>query len=412
MIGLIGINHHTARADLRSAFALSIAEASMLVEDWIACGLLEGAVILSTCNRVEIYYTIETDTPNSVEQTLIYSFLCNLELSPRYASLLETKRDKAVYEHLFRLSSGLESLVLGETQILGQIKEAYRMASLSGHCPGNLSRLFHRSFEVAKRIRSEYIVHATPLSAGSVAVDKLFALKETLGSVLIVGAGTMADTVYQHLFHHRHRDIVVYNRTRERAEKFARSHPEARIAYEGELLREISLADVIIVATGAPSPIIHAEDLDISSGKKMIVDLAVPRNVAPEVDELEHITLITLDELSDLGIQLGADKLLEVDRVIQEYVGLHHSWVEGAELREVICTIQQAMEQLLERELAGLPASLTDTDRQLIHYWDEHLKTSYSTAIVTALKELSSKGVKKYADAMHTVFKQILNKPE
>ena len=187
MIGLIGINHQIADIEKRSAFALTSGEASLIVEDWIACHFVKGAVILSTCNRVEIYYDVETTCPAAVEQKLIHSLLSNLELSVRYGEYLMKLRDADAYEHLFRLASGLESMVIGETQILGQLKEAYRMASLSGHCSGVLSRLFHRAFEVAKRVRSEYILSSTPISAGSAAVDKLFSLPSLPIWVLILG---------------------------------------------------------------------------------------------------------------------------------------------------------------------------------------------------------------------------------
>lgn len=411
MIGLIGVNHHTAKIDERSAFALSGAEAGMLIEDWIACGFLRGAVILSTCNRVEIYYDVDTECLSSTENKLIHSFLSNLELSPRYVHLLDTKRNEAVYQHLFRLAAGLESMVIGETQILGQLKEAYRMASLAGYCTGNLSRLFHRAFEVAKRIRSEYIVSATPLSAGSVAVDKLFATVQSVGRVLIVGAGVMSDTIYDHLVYKGHQDIVVYNRTRERAERFAETHPKVRVACEGELPKEIQQAAAIIVATSAPSPIILPEHVLEEYGNKVVIDLAVPRNVASDVEKLKHITLIGIDELSELGLALDEMKLQEISNIISEYVEAHKLWVDGAQMREVIATIQQATYKLLDKELGHLPNSLSDKELGLIKQWDEHFRTTISTAIVSSLREVTEDGRKqKYSHVIQSLFQHILNK--
>lgn len=412
MTGLISINHRLAGVDERSAFALSEGEASMLVEDWIACGLLTGAVVLSTCNRVEIYYSAEDGCASASERRLIDSFLRNLELSPRYAQYLECKRDEDVYRHLFRLAAGLESIVVGETQILGQLKEAYRMASLAGHCPGSMARLFHRAFEVAKRVRSEYLVSATPHSAGSAAVEQMLRILPQPRQTLIVGAGLIADTVCEHLRHHGISNIVVYNRTRERAERFASQHPELRIACEGELTRELLDAEAVLVATSAPSPIIKAEDFAPEGPHPtLFIDLAVPRNIAPEVGDIEGVTLISIDELTELGASLDLVQLEQIDSIIEEYILLHKQWVEGAQLREAIGSIQQTASRLLDKELSLLPSQLSPEERELIKQWDEHLRTTYTTAIVAALREVSDEGRKrKYPEALKAVFDHIQNK--
>ncbi len=411
MIGLIGVNHQTAGVDERSKFSLTGAEANMLVEDWISCGFFSGAVILSTCNRVEIYYNAETESPEFTERRIIDSFLQNLELSSRYGQYLMTKRDEDVYRHLFRLTSGLESLVVGETQILGQVKEAYRMASLSGHCPGTLSRLFHKSFEVAKRLRNDYLISTVPLSAGSAAVDCLLGQKATPTEVLILGAGIMADTIYDHLLYRGLRNIVVYNRTRERAERFAQTHPQASIIYESDLKPALQRADAIIVATSAPSPIIYPEDLSNNVQGQVIIDLAVPRNVHPDVAQLEGVSLITIDQLEELGVQMNAETVGEVDELIEEYVLSHKQWVNGAEMREVIGTIHRATQLLLEREISLLPNGFTEEEQRLISRYDEHLKTTYTTAITTALREISEDGKKRqYSLVMQQLFSNIINK--
>ncbi len=411
MIGLIGINHQIADIEKRSAFALTSGEASLIVEDWIACHFVQGAVILSTCNRVEIYYDVETTCPAAVEQKLIHSLLSNLELSVRYGEYLMKLRDADAYEHLFRLASGLESMVIGETQILGQLKEAYRMASLSGHCSGVLSRLFHRAFEVAKRVRSEYILSSTPISAGSAAVDKLFSLPNKPNRVLIVGAGLMADTIYEHLLHHNAEHIVVYNRTRERAEKFREQHPKAEIASENSLERELRLADAIIVATSAPSPIVYSEHVRPEYGAKTIIDLAVPRNVASEVDTLSHITLYTIDALEDLGQSVDQDIHNKVASIISEYVQIHQQWMNGAQMREAIGAIQRATSLLLEKELAYNDSTLSEKEELLLKQHREHFRVTISTAIVSALRDVSEDGHRhRYVDAVQAIFEKIASK--
>lgn len=385
----------------------------MLMEDWIACGLLSGGLILSTCNRVEIYYDAPSEAPEATERRLIKSFLSNLELSQRYAQYLSTLRDEAVYRHLFRLSAGLESLVVGETQILGQIKASYRMASIAGHCTGSLSRLFHRAFEVAKRIRHSYFLSSTPRSAGSAAVDYLLEYLPTPRKLLIVGAGQIADTAYEHLLRRGQepQSIIIYNRTRERAERFAEAHPGARVACEGELNGLLSSADAIIVATSAPSPIVQPHHLPDTQGKRIVIDLAVPRNVAVEVGNLPYVQLLSIDELGGLDTQLSAEDLAGIHQLIEEYVHAHRQWVAAAPIREVISEVQEASERLLAYEIEHLPTSLSPEERQLIVRWNEHFRTTYTTAIVAALRELSEEGaVRKYSEAIRQIFTAIKDK--
>lgn len=394
MIGLIGIDHTTATIDERAALALTPAEGSMLIQDWQACGLLTGAVILSTCNRVEIYYEAEDGCHASVERRLRGSLLGNLEVSPRLSNKLRTLREADAVEHLFRLGAGLESMVMGETQILGQLKDAYRYASAHALCTGALARLFHRAFEVSKIIRSSYFVASSSLSAGGAAVDRLLAdAPELIGRpTLIVGAGLMAETIFERLSALGAEGVCVYNRTRERAERFAEHHPTARIAYERTLRHEVEQAEVIFVATSAPSPIIEAEHLPQLHGRKTIFDLAVPRNVAEVVGTLPHIRLYSIDDLSGYGEALSADDRAHIDQIITEHTRDYLHWVEGAHLRSVIGRIHSATDAILRSEQEALPTSLSTELREEVKRYQAHLATTLSTALTTALRELSDDG--------------------
>lgn len=414
MIGLIGIDHHSASVGERSVFSLSASEASMLIEDWQACGLLQGAVVLSTCNRVEIYYEADGVCHSAVERRLIASLLSNLELSPRLASKLRGLRGEEAMRHLFRLASGLESMVVGETQILGQLKEAYRQASACALCTPLLSRLFHRAFEVGKRIRTDYMVSASPLSAGSAAVDKLLRdAPNTLdGEILIIGAGLMAETIYHRLVELGAKHINVYNRTRERAERFAQAHPKARVYCERELSEVISISESVFVATSAPSPIVLREHFlseDQQGRERYIFDLAVPRNVEETVGLLPSVRLYSIDELGDMGLVLSSEVEEAASSIIEEYLSLFVRWTEGAHLRETIGTLQRTTAWLTERELAALPHDLSDAQRQLISHYDEHLRITITTALVSALRKVSDEGQRsRYVEVIDDLCQHIL----
>lgn len=415
MIGLIGINHKQASVDERAAFALSPAEASMLIEDWQACGLLQGAVVLSTCNRVEIYYEAESGCQAATEARLVRSLLSNLEVSPRLGSKMTLLRDEEAVRHLFRLASGLESMVVGETQILGQLKDAYRMASSYGLCNGVLSRLFHRAFEVAKRIRTSFLVSGSPLSAGSVAVDKLLreAPEVWHEPILIVGAGMMAEKTFERLHELGASQIGVYNRTRERAQRFAEHHPSAHVYCEGELRSAIERAHAIFVATSAPSPIILPDMLVQRVAMCYIFDLAVPRNVAESVASLPYVQLYSIDQLSQMGLQLDTLQLEEIEAILDQHIELFVRWREGAQMREAIGTIQRAADSLLERELSKLPSTLSPQERALIEQYDEHLRTTFTTALASSLREISHEGKRRrYIEAICALFDNIISKEQ
>lgn len=386
----------------------------MLVEDWQACGLLKGAVVLSTCNRVEIYYEADGVCHSAVERRLVASLLSNLELSPRLASKLKALRGEEAMRHLFRLASGLESMVVGETQILGQLKEAYRQASACALCTPLLSRLFHRAFEVGKRIRTEYMVSASPLSAGSAAVDKLIKdAPHTLeGEILIVGAGLMAETIYHRLVELGAKHINVYNRTRERAERFAQSHPKARIYCERELSEVLILSQSIFVATSAPSPIVlraHLDAREFLNSERYIFDLAVPRNVEEAVGALPGVRLYSIDELGEMGLILSSETEAATSAIIEEHLSLFVRWTEGAHLRETIGALQRTTTWLTERELSALPHELSDVERQLIAHYDEHLRVTITTALVSALRKVSDEGQRsRYVEVIDDLCRYIL----
>lgn len=413
MIGLIGINHKTASIDERAAFALSSSEAVMLIEDWKAAGYVEGAIVLSTCNRVEIYYESQSNCPASADR-LIESLLDNLEVSPRLHSKMFSLRGEAMARHLFRLASGLESMVIGETQILGQVKDAFRLATSENQSTPLLSRLFHRAFEAAKRIRSQYLISATPLSAGSAAVDFVLSQAKHIldAPILIVGAGQMAETIVAHLLHLGARQVGIYNRTRDRAERFLERHPELRIHCEGDLGTALLEAEAIFVATSASNPIILPEHLHGRKAAQWLFDLAVPRNISEQVGTLPLTHLYTIDDLRTEEMQEHTAKLIsEAEVILEEVLADFVQWTQGSKLREVIALIQQSSDAILERELANLPNTLTESERTLISQYDQHLRTTYATSIIAALREIAEPtGQTKHLEAMRAVFQHVLNK--
>ena len=403
MIGLISINHKTASLSRRELFALTSEEATVLVRLWKEEEGVAGAMVLSTCNRLEIYYDSSEKITRELESRLLESLYRFKQVRHRGdESIFVTARHEEAVLHLFRLDSGLESMVLGETQILGQIKEAYRQATAAGQTTSVLSRLCHRTFETAKRVRSEYLLSATPISAGAAAVDLLY-------EHLILGAGQMAEVITDRLRELEHPAFALYNRTKSRAESFATKHGITSVYSEDQLPEALASHDITFVATSSLSPIVTQEVLPHEPRAQVFFDLAVPRNVDPALEEYHHLHLYTIDDLRRKGGQLlHPQDQRALASYLESMVSDFIQWCEAAEVREVIGLIQQVSQQILHKELSHLPSTLDEETKALIGQWDEHLRITYTTAIVSALRELSEQSsTSKYSEALRLLFTHI-----
>ena len=417
MIGLISINHKTASLSRREQFALGEEEAVQLISQWQGEQGLLGGFVLSTCNRLEIYYEAPNQVTPELESTLIRSLYRFKRI--RHSgdeSIFTTLHHTEAIRHLFRLACGLESMVLGETQILGQLKEAYRRATTHEQSTSVISRLCHRAFETAKKVRSEYLLSATPISAGTAAVDYLRQRIANFSEqpVLILGAGQMAEVIAHRLQELQHPMVSIYNRTRERAIAFAEKHQIPSVYSDDHLPQALTTSPITFVATSSLTPIITEELLvHIPQGERYFFDMAVPRNVDPSLDEVPHLHLYTIDDLRSQQYLSGEElhQHEEIRGYIQSMVQDFLQWCDAAEVRQTIGLIQQVSHQLLDKELSALPHDLSEEERKLISHWDEHLRTTYTTAIVSALRELSeTTGLKTYSKTLLQLFTHIQGK--
>jgi len=307
-------------------------------------------------------------------------------------------------------------MVLGETQILGQLKEAYRRATAHEQSTAVISRLCHRAFETAKKVRSEYLLSATPISAGTAAVDYLRQRIANFSEqpVLILGAGQMAEVIAHRLQELQHPMVSIYNRTRERAIAFAEKHQIPSVYSDDHLPQALTTSPITFVATSSLTPIITEELLvHIPQGERYFFDMAVPRNVDPSLDEVPHLHLYTIDDLRSQQYLSGEEihQREEIRSYIQSMVQDFLQWCDAAEVRQTIGLIQQVSHQLLDKELSALPHDLSEEERKLISHWDEHLRTTYTTAIVSALRELSeTTGLKTYSKTLLQLFTHIQGK--
>ena len=309
----LGINHTTAPLDLRGRFAFAVDQVSPTLQALRqSLSRQPEAAILSTCNRTEIYCAGEQQ---DIEHTLDWMAQAGGVTSALLRAHSYQLREGLVARHVFRVASGLDSMVLGEAQILGQMKEAVRAADQAGALGTTLNQLFQRSFAVAKEVRSSTEIGAHSISMAAAAVRLAAQLFEDLGQVkvLFVGAGEMIELAATHFAARNPRGIAIANRTLERGEKLASR-------FGGEVMRLADLParlhefDVVVSCTASTLPIIGlgAVERALKARKHrpmFMVDLAVPRDIEPEVKELEDVYLYTVDDLAHV-VQAGQENRL------------------------------------------------------------------------------------------------------
>jgi len=322
---LAGVSHHRTPLEVRERLFFAPDAMPEWLDRLSRYNGLEERLILSTCNRVEVYSSAESFEAGV---DAIRSFLSEARgaAAETLRSHLYVLRDEEAMRHLFLVASSLDSMVVGEPQILGQVKEAYRLAQESGHAGKNLSGLFARAFQVAKKVRERTAIGETPVSVSSVAVDlakKIFGGMEGR-TVLLLGAGEMAELAARHLAAQGASAILVANRTLARAQELAQSLGGRAVDYQN-ITAELAAADIVIASTGAPHIVLDrarvASALELRRDRPMfLIDIAVPRDVDPRVDELENVYLYDIDDLqSVVSANLkGREQEAEQGRLIVE----------------------------------------------------------------------------------------------
>lgn len=351
-----GVNHHTAPVSIRERVAFPPDVLERALHNLTHEGLASEAVILSTCNRTEIY--CNTHSPEAVASWLAdFHKIDRRELNPYLTILANTE----AVRHAFRVASGLDSMVLGETQILGQLKQAVDRAQSAGRVGTLLSKLFQRTFAVAKDVRTATEIGANTVSMSAAAVSLAERIFPSIAqqAVLLIGAGEMIELVATHFAARNPRRMMVINRTVERAHELCDRFggEAAALTQLPELLHEF---DIIITSTASPLPILGlglAERALKSRRHRpmFMVDLAVPRDIEPEVKALEDVYLYTVDDLASV-VQAGQAQrqaaVVEAEVIIDAGVQSFSHWLGQRDAVPLIQQLHQQADSWREAELA------------------------------------------------------------
>jgi glutamyl-tRNA reductase len=364
---LIGVNHKTAPIEVRERIAISRAD---LPETTRALADLPGVaecMIVSTCNRVEILAALEGE--GAGEKADIPAFLQQrFGLEPALlAPHLYLHRDQEAVRHLFRVAASLDSMVVGEPQILGQVKEAFAVARAAGAVGGQLEHLLQSAFAAAKKVRSETEIGANSVSIASVAVELARKIFGSLAgrTVFLVGAGKMCELSARHLIQQGAATILVTNRTLERARRMAEPFGGKVVPYE-QLYEAASQADIVISSTGAPHFIFgpsHGQSFMHRRRNKpmFFIDLAVPRDVDPAMGKLEGIFVYDIDDLQAVAATHIAERSREAtdaEALVEAEVERFHQRRRAVSAAPAIVALQRQAEEIRQAELRRAQAKL------------------------------------------------------
>jgi glutamyl-tRNA reductase len=413
---VVGISHKTAALELRERLALSSDAAARFGRGLLEDEAVAEAVVLSTCNRTEAYLfagdTLAAERL-SVERLAELGGVAAAELR---AAAYSYSGDAAI-GHLFRVAASLDSMVVGEAQILAQLKDAYQSACGEGCTSTVFNKLFRHALEVGKRVRTETAIGEKPVSISSVAVDLA---RQVLGkldrrSVLVLGAGEMSELTVKHLQGQGVGSVTVANRTLETAEELAR-RCEGQAVCLDELDERLAVADIVISSTAAPEFILDRPQMERVMRRRrhdpmFLIDIAVPRDLDPEIAHIHECYLYDIDDLQSVVEANRHERERETahaERIVNEELARMNEWLAGLEVVPTIALLRSAVDGIREAELQRLGSkleSLSPEQRAQVEQLTSSIVNKILHLPTVRMKELAAeKDAYVYVDALRHLF--------
>jgi glutamyl-tRNA reductase len=407
-IAVIGANHRTAPIEVRERFAMSRTEAPAVLADLVDSGATAEAVLLSTCNRSELYLSLaDLHRGDSAFRSILADRIGTSE--EKLSNYLYVHRDRSAAQHLFRVTAGLDSMVLGEPQIQGQVKEAYQLATetrgLAGPVVGStLNRLFQTALSAGGRVRSETDLGLGAASVSTAAVELAKKIFGTLRGrrALVVGAGEMSELTLELLRLEGIRSCLVTNRTYARASELAQKWGGRAVPWE-ELGTVLPGADIVICSTAAPHPVLSLErfrtELPKGASRPLcIIDIAIPRDVDPRVGDEPNVFLYNVDDLRQIvddSIERRRAEIPQAEQIIENHVEDFWAWYSSLAVVPTIRDLRERTERVriaeLEKTLKRL-SHLPAEDQQAIDALTRSLLNKLLHTPTVRLREAAGNG--------------------
>jgi glutamyl-tRNA reductase len=401
----LGINHNSAAVEVRERVAFAPEQVGEALIDACDVGGVDEVVILSTCNRTELYAILPEGTRMADKASELIEWLANYHhLSARELHQFAYIHENAqAVRHLVQVASGLDSMVLGEPQIFGQLKSAFAVASEAGTVGGEFTRLFPRVFSIAKRVRTDTAIGENPVSVAYAAVDLAGHIFSDLTqcNALLVGAGETIELVARHLVGAGVRDIVIANRTLGRARELAQKFGADAVLL-AEIPVELESADIVITSTASQLPILGkgAVEQALRARKHrpfLMIDIAVPRDIESQVGELDDVYLYTVDDLREIvdqNLRSRSDEARKADTIIDAGVLQYTEEVRGLAAVDTVKEYRMMAERLREQELQRAQRALArgDDPRQILAQLSRGITNKLIHAPTAGLKQASIEG--------------------
>ncbi len=372
IILVVGLNHKTATVEIREKLAFNGQKLEEGVFQLIKIKDIKEIALLSTCNRVEIYSCV-----NSVNSAIenIKSFLSEFHSISRkeFEGSLYTYTDSQAVKHIFRVASSLDSMVVGEPQILGQLKDAFDFALAKKTTGVILNKLIKKAISTAKRVRTETRIAENAVSISFAAVELAKKIFTNLSgkSFMLLGAGEMAELAARHIVNNGVTDVKIANRTYERGCELAREFNGKPVRFE-EFVNELIHTDIVICSTGAPNYILLKEQMrKVMKERKhrpvFIIDISVPRNIDPDINKIDNVYLYDVDDLQevvDTNILERKKEAEKAERIVQEEVEKFIKWMASLDSVPTIVALRQKAEEIKGEELEKFRFKFPDIDTE------------------------------------------------
>jgi glutamyl-tRNA reductase len=415
-IVVVGLSHKTATVEIREKVAFAPTQMEKPLRELLALDDITEGIIVSTCNRVEIYATTR-DIAGGMAR--IKRFLADYHHIPMDAlePHLYSHHGEAAIRHVFRVAASLDSMVVGEPQILGQIKTAYGYAAEYRSSGLILNRFLHKAFSVAKRVRTETKIASSAVSVSFAAVELAKKIFGDLSdkTVMLIGAGEMCELAAKHFLNNGVRGVMVTNRTFERAVKMAEEFDGKAVNFE-DLFEQLHKADIILSSTGAPHHIIGPKDVDeVIRRRRMkpmfFIDIAVPRDIDPRVNDVANVYLYDMDDLQGVvasNLEQRNKEAQKAEAIIDQEIGQFFRWLSSLDATPTIVALRSKFEEARQAELEKTLANwknLTPEERKRLEACTSAIINKLLHQPTSVLKRTGQGGrTDLYVDALRNLF--------
>lgn len=420
IIGLIGLNYKSAPVEVREVMAFTEDQIRQFISSLKQVESVAGVVVLSTCNRTEIYFHIKASSVQDGFDLILGRLIDYKNLNASVRKHLYLFDGLEAVTHLFSVASGLNSMALGEDQIIGQVKNAFLISEHS-HCAGPvLTRLFNRTFSAGKRVRTETKINegAASVSSAAATLAKQQYPDIASRSILLIGAGQTGRLSMLSLIEKGCKDLYITNRTFEKAEEVAREFHTKAVPFK-DIKQYMVHCDIVMVATGSVVPLINTAMIKEVMPKRndrplCIVDLSVPRNVAQEVGNMPHIKLFDVDDTEEVILETyekRREEITKAEEIVTELANNYMEWLASLNISPTIRQIQENIRKINDQEFACYRKFKNGTDRKPMHDYGTHITDKISRLIIENLKHLTDNGKKvEHLHLLNELFELAVNK--